>query len=106
MHLQLELITGNANHIGNLDFLLLGHKNPLRGQICEEADSVFQPIDSESWSHPHQYEVLEAPSYKWKKVVAIKFRSNGKTNESQFVKISSPINTALKPYIQQAFFEN
>ncbi|MGB8703230.1 MAG: hypothetical protein WCD18_27755 [Thermosynechococcaceae cyanobacterium] len=68
MNLQLELIAGDVNRIGDLDFLLLGHKNPLRKQICEETDSVFKPIDSESWSHPHQYEFLEEPSYKWKRV--------------------------------------
>ncbi len=96
MNLHLELITGDVNQIGNLDFLLLGHKNPLRRQICEEADSVFQFIGSESWLHPHQYDFLEAPSYKWKKVAAIKFRANGKICETQFVRISSPISTALK----------
>jgi hypothetical protein len=96
MNLQLELITGDVNQIGDLDFLLLGHRNPLRRQICEETSSVFQPIESESWSHPHQYEFLEAPSYKWKKVAAIKFRANGKISETQFVRISSPIKTALK----------
>jgi hypothetical protein len=96
MNLQLELITGDVNQIGDLDFLLLGHKNPLRRRICEETSSVFQPIDSESWSYPHQYEFLEEPSYKWKRVAAIKFRSNGKISETQFVRISSPISTALK----------
>jgi hypothetical protein len=40
---------------------IMGHKNPLRQQICEETNCLFKPIDSESCSHPHQYEFLEAP---------------------------------------------
>lgn len=96
MILKLELITGDINQIGNLDFLLLGHKNPLRDQICRETDSDFEIIDSESSWFPHQYEFLDVLSYKWKKVAAIKFRANGRISETQFVRISSPIHTALK----------
>ncbi len=96
MNIQLELITGDVNQIGDLDFLLLGHKNPLRQQICEETNCLFKPMDSESGSHPHQYEFLEAPAYKWRKIAAIKFRANGKISETQFVRISSPISAALK----------
>jgi hypothetical protein len=101
MNLSIELITGNVNQVNELDFLLVGHKNPLREQICRETDSTFKVINSDNWFSPHQYKILEAPSYKWKKVAAIKFRSNGKLSGTQFAKISSPISTALKqPYIQ------
>jgi hypothetical protein len=101
MNLSIELITGNVNQVNELDFLLMGHKNPLRKQICRETDSTFKVINSESWFSPHQYEILEAPSYKWKNVGAIKFRSNGKLSETQFARISGPISTALKrPHIQ------
>jgi hypothetical protein len=96
MNLKLQLITGDINQIESLDFLLLGHKNPLCEQIRKETSSDFRVRDSESWMFPHQYKFLEAPSYKWKKVAAIKFRANGKISETQFVRISSPIATALK----------
>ncbi len=96
MNLDIELITGDINQVGNLDFLLLGHKNPLREKICRETNSTFQNIDSESGWFPHHYELLANPSYKWKRVAAIKFRSNGKLNETQFSRISSALTTALK----------
>ncbi|HEY9878518.1 MAG TPA: hypothetical protein V6D29_08680 [Leptolyngbyaceae cyanobacterium] len=96
MKLRVELVTGDVNQLGELDFLLIGHKNPLREQVCRETNSVFKKMDSESWLFPHQYELLETPSYKWKRVAAIKFRSNGRISETQFVRISSPISTALK----------
>lgn len=96
MNLNVELISGDVNKVDEIDFLLIGHKNPLREQICRETDSSFEIVDSESWSFPHKYELLEAPSYKWKQVAAIKFRANGKISETQFVRISSPIASALK----------
>ena len=46
--------------------------------------------------YPHKYELLQAPAYKWKRVAAVKFRPNGKVNETQFARISEPIGTALK----------
>ena len=94
--MRTAIISGDVNQVGNIDFLLIGHKNLLRNRICKETDASFKIMDSESWMFPHQYELLEAPSYKWKKVVAIKFRANGKISENQFVRISSPIATALK----------
>lgn len=96
MNLDIELITGDINQVESLDFLLLGYKNPLREKICKQTNSVFQSIDNEGWSFPHQYELLTHPSYKWKKVAAIKFRSNGKVHETQFARISSPLSTAIK----------
>ena len=96
MDLQVELISGDVTRLGELDFLLIGHKNPLRADICRESAATFNSVDSESWMYPHQYELLESPSYKWKKTAAIKFRSNGEISETQFVRISSPISTALK----------
>jgi len=96
MNLNIELISGDVNQVGGIDFLLIGHKNPLREQIRRETDASFKIMDSESWMFPHQYELLEAPVYKWKQVAAIKFRANGKISETQFVRISSPITTALK----------
>ena len=96
MNLNIELINGDVNRLGELDFLLIGHKNPLREKICRETDSTFRRVDSESWLFPHRYELLEDPSYKWKTVAAIKFRANGKISETQFVRISSPIATSLK----------
>ncbi|NER78477.1 MAG: hypothetical protein F6K42_02650 [Leptolyngbya sp. SIO1D8] len=96
MNLNVELVTGDVNAIESIDFLLIGHKNPLREQICRETNSFFKSVESESWMFPHQYALLEAPSYKWKQVAAIKFRANGKISETQFVRISSPIATALK----------
>jgi len=96
MKLNVELITGDVNKVDGIDFLLIGHKNPLREQICKETGSFFKGVDSESWFFPHKYELLEVPSYKWKQVAAIKFRANGKIDETQFARISSPICTALK----------
>lgn len=96
MNLNIELITGDVDRVGGIDFLLIGHKNALRDRICRETDACFKIMDSESWMFPHQYELLEAPFYKWKQVAAIKFRANGKISETQFVRISSPITTALK----------
>lgn len=96
MNLNVELVTGDVNRVDSIDFLLIGHKNPLREQICRETDSLFKIVDSESWMFPHKYELLEAPFYKWKQVAAIKFRANGKICETQFARISSPITTALK----------
>ena len=96
MNLKVELITGDVNEIGQLDFLLIGHKNPLRQQICAESGACFIEKESESWMYPHKYELLQAPAYKWKRVAAVKFRPNGKVNETQFARISEPIGTALK----------
>jgi hypothetical protein len=96
MILNVELITGDVNGVDGIDFLMIGHKNPLRDKICREANTAFKSVDSESWMFPHKYELLEAPSYKWKQVAAIKFRANGKISETQFVRISSPVATALK----------
>ncbi|MBZ8182842.1 hypothetical protein [Oscillatoria salina] len=96
MNLNVELITGDVNKVDGIDFLLIGHKNPLREQICRETGSLFKAVDSETWMFPHKYELLEVSSYKWKQVAAIKFRANGKIGETQFVRISSPIATALK----------
>ena len=96
MNLQVELITGDVTRLGELDFLSIGHKNPLRECICRESETTFNIVNSESWMFPHQYELLESPSFKWKKTAAIKFRSNGKISETQFVRISSPICTVLK----------
>lgn len=73
MNLNVELITGDINQVGDLNFLLIGHKNLLREQICRETNSAFESTNSESWFFPHQYELLEAPFYKWKRIVAIKF---------------------------------
>ena len=96
MNLNIELISGDVNQVSGIDFLLIGHKNPLREQILRETDASFKIMDSESWMFRHQYELLEAPVYKWKQVAAIKFRANGKISETQFARISSPITTALK----------
>lgn len=96
MDLNVELITGDVNLLGDLDFLLIGHKNRLRQQIYRDTKSSVRSVNSESWMFPHEYELLEAPSYKWEKVVAIKFRANGRISETQFVRISSPISMALK----------
>lgn len=96
MNLNVELITGDVNKVDGIDFLLIGHKNPLREQIRKETGSFFKTVDSESWIFPHQYELLTVPSYKWKQVAAIKFRANGKIDETQFARISSPITTALR----------
>ena len=96
MNLNIELMTGDVNQVDRIDFLLIGHKNPLREQICQETASLFQSVDSESLMFPHKYELLESFSYKWKQVAAIKFRANGKISETQFVRIISPIATALK----------
>ena len=68
----------------------------MRERICQESNATFNMVNSESWAFPHQYELLESPSYKWEKTAAIKFRSNGKISETQFTRISSPISTALK----------
>lgn len=96
MIINLELVTGDVRRIGQLDFLLMGHKNPLRDEICRETGSQFKTVKSESWLFPHHYEVLNAPDYQWRKVAAVKFRANGKISETQFVRISSPITAALK----------
>lgn len=96
MNIKVELITGDVNEIEQLDFMLIGHKNPLRQQICIESGACFIEKESESWMYPHTYELLQAPAYKWKQVAAIKFRPNGKVNETQFSRISNPIGTALE----------
>lgn len=96
MNLNIELVSGDINEVGELDFLLLGHNNPLLEQITRETHTSFKSIDSASWMFPHQYQLLDAPGYKWKQVAAIKFRANGKIRETQFARISSPITTALK----------
>lgn len=96
MILNVELVTGDVNKIKDLNFLLIGHKNPLRKEICRETNSVFKLIDSEPSDFPHQYELLEDLSYKWKSIAAIKFRSNRKLSRTQIFRIKSPITTALK----------
>lgn len=96
MDLNVELLTGDVNSIEKLDFLLIGHKNPLYKQICRETNASFMSVNSESYVFPHQYELLKAPSYKWKQIAAIKFRANGKISDTQFIRISIPIVTALK----------
>lgn len=96
MNLDIELITGDINQLDKLDFLLIGHKNPLYEQICRETNFSFKEVYCKSWMFPHQYKLLEVPFYKWKQVAAIKFRANGKISETQFVRISCPIETAVK----------
>ena len=96
MNLNIELINGDVNQVSGIDFLLIGHKNPLREQILRETNVSFKIMDSQSLMFPHQYELLQAPVYKWKQVAAIKFRANDKISETQFARISIPITAALK----------
>ncbi len=104
MEIQLELITGDVNRVDDLDFLLMGHKNHLRDRILKETGSKFNVLEAESLMSSNQYELLEAPAYKWKQIAAINFRPNsgGRLSETQFSKISRVIGVALKSFNSQS----
>ncbi|WP_310488825.1 hypothetical protein [Chamaesiphon sp. VAR_69_metabat_338] len=104
MEIKLELITGDVNQVGDLDFLLMGHKNHLRDRILKETDSKFDVLEAKSWLYSNQYELLEAPEYKWKRIAAINFRPNSgrSLSETQFSKISRVISVALKSFNAQS----
>lgn len=102
--IKLELITGDVNQINDLDFLIVGHKNHLRDRILKETGSKFDILEAKSLLYSNQYELLEAPLYKCKRVAAINFRPNsgGKLSETQFAKISRVINVALRSFNAQS----
>lgn len=98
MNLNVELIAGDVNQVRPLDFLLMGHKNPLREQICKETQAAFELVYHQGMLSSHLYELLEAPSYRWRRIAAVKFRSNNKLSETQFSRISAPLVTVLENY--------
>ena len=104
MEIKLELITGDVNQVNDLDFLILGHKNNLRDRVLKETGSKFEIRNAKSIFYSNQYELLEAPLYKWKRVAAINFRSNSgrKLSETQFSKISRVIGVALRSFDAQS----
>ncbi|HBQ97531.1 MULTISPECIES: hypothetical protein [unclassified Roseofilum] len=55
MNLNIELVSGDINEVGELDFLLLGYKNPLLEQIARETHASFKSIESASWMFPHHF---------------------------------------------------
>jgi len=95
MVIKLELVTGDIEKLGELDYVIMGQKNPLMQKVCTETGGEFQAMPSESFLYPSPWKLLSAPYYIWKYVACVNVRRK-RYPESQYSRISEALAYAVK----------
>ena len=96
MIIHVKLVTGDIEEMGAFDYVVMGHKNPLRPKICAETGQTFKKMSSKSAIYPHSsWDLLCAEQYKWKHVACVNVRYK-RYPESQYSRISEAIAYGLR----------
>ncbi len=95
MLIKLELVTGDIQQLGELDYVIMGQKNPLRQKVCAETGGGFQAMPSESFLYPSSWKLLAAPNYRWKHIACVSLRRK-RYPESQYSRISEALAYGVK----------